>query len=111
MMTPSLINQLVILLKDSSLLLVIGFGDLLYHAQQHYAANFRTTEVLLIVAAMYFIAVWLLTMLANFVYRRVNNYMSNPQTATIPLVTDDETNLLRLETLNKSLGEHEVRRG
>lgn len=72
MMTPSLINQLVIMLKDSSLLLAIGFGELLYQAQQIYAANFRTTEVLLIVAAIYFVAVWLLTLLANFVDRRVN---------------------------------------
>lgn len=72
MMTPSLINQLVIMLKDSSLLLAIGFGELLYQAQQIYAANFRTTEVLLIVAAIYFIAVWLLTMVANAVDRRVN---------------------------------------
>ena len=71
-MTPTLINQLVIMLKDSSLLLAIGFGELLYQAQQIYAANFRTTEVLLIVAAIYFIAVWLLTGLANFVDRRVN---------------------------------------
>ncbi|NWN88817.1 MAG: ABC transporter substrate-binding protein/permease, partial [Micrococcaceae bacterium] len=46
MMTPSLINQLIIMLKDSSLLLAIGFGELLYQAQQIYAANFRTTEVL-----------------------------------------------------------------
>src|SRR5699024_1216762 len=37
MMTPSLINQLVIMLKDSSLLLAIGFGELLYQAQQIYA--------------------------------------------------------------------------
>lgn len=72
MMTPSLINQLVIMLKDSSLLLAIGFGELLYQAQQIYAANFRTTEVLLIVAAIYFVAIWLLTMLANVVDRRVN---------------------------------------
>ena len=72
MMTPSLINQLVIMLKDSSLLLAIGFGELLYQAQQIYAANFRTTEVLLIVAAIYFVAVWILTAIANFVDRRVN---------------------------------------
>lgn len=72
MMTPSLINQLIIMLKDSSLLLAIGFGELLYQAQQIYAANFRTTEVLLIVAVIYFVAIWLLTMLANFVDRRVN---------------------------------------
>lgn len=72
MMTPSLINQLVIMLKDSSLLLAIGFGELLYQAQQIYAANFRTTEVLIIIAAIYFVAVWSLTALANFVDRRVN---------------------------------------
>ena len=72
MMTPSLINQLVIMIKDSSLLLAIGFGELLYQAQQIYAANFRTTEVLLIVAAIYFIAIWLLTWVANIVDRRVN---------------------------------------
>jgi len=72
MMTPSLINQLVIMVKDSSLLLAIGFGELLYQAQQIYAANFRTTEVLLIVAAIYFIVIWLLTWVANIVDRRVN---------------------------------------
>lgn len=72
MMTPSLINQLVIMLKDSSLLLAIGFGELLYQAQQIYAANFRTTEVLLIVAAIYFVAIWALTGVANIVDRRVN---------------------------------------
>jgi glutamine transport system permease protein len=71
-MTPSLINQLVIMLKDSSLLLAIGFAELLYQAQQIYAANFRVTEVLLIVAVIYFIAITLLTQLANYVDRKVN---------------------------------------
>lgn len=71
-MTPSLINQLVIMLKDSSLLLAIGFAELLYQAQQIYAANFRVTEVLLIVALIYFVAITLLTQLANYVDRKVN---------------------------------------
>ena len=34
--------------------------------------------------------------------------MSNPETSTIPLVTDDETNVIRIEDLHKSFGEHEV---
>ncbi len=71
-MTPSLINQLVIMLKDSSLLLAIGFAELLYQAQQIYAANFRVTEVLLIVALIYFVAITLLTQLANYADRKVN---------------------------------------
>ncbi|WP_232318018.1 amino acid ABC transporter substrate-binding protein/permease [Neomicrococcus aestuarii] len=71
-MTPSLINQLIIMLKDSSLLLAIGFAELLYQAQQIYAANFRVTEVLIIVAVIYFIAIFLLTKLANYADRKYN---------------------------------------
>jgi len=69
---PSIINQLVIMIKDSSLLLAIGFGELLYQAQQLYAANFRVTETLLIVGIMYFVAITVLTWLANIVDRKVN---------------------------------------
>ncbi len=72
MMTPSLINQLIISLKDSSLLLAIGFGELLYQGQQIYAANFRVTETLLIVGVIYFIAIMALTKLANYADRRFN---------------------------------------
>ena len=66
------LNQLVIMIKDSSLLLAIGFGELLYQAQQLYAANFRVTETLLIVGVMYFVAITILTWLANIVDRKVN---------------------------------------
>lgn len=69
---PSVINQLVIMIKDSSLLLAIGFGELLYQAQQLYAANFRVTEMLLMVGVIYFVAITLLTWLANIVDRKVN---------------------------------------
>lgn len=70
--TPSIINQLVITLKDSSLLLTIGFAELLYQAQQIYAANFRTTEMLVIVGVIYFVVITLLTWLANVVDKKVN---------------------------------------
>ncbi len=72
MMTPSLINQLIISLKDSSLLLAIGFTELLYQGQQIYAANFRVTETLLIVGFIYFIAIMALTKLANYADKRFN---------------------------------------
>ncbi|GAA3941923.1 amino acid ABC transporter substrate-binding protein/permease [Pseudoclavibacter caeni] len=70
--TPSLINQMVIMIKDSSLLLAIGFAELLYQGQQIYAANFRVTETLLLVAIIYFVAISLLTWLANVIDRRIN---------------------------------------
>lgn len=70
--TPSIINQLIIMLKDSSLLLAIGFGELLYQAQQIYAANFRVTETLFMVGVIYFVAISLLTWLANKLDKRMN---------------------------------------
>jgi polar amino acid transport system substrate-binding protein len=71
-MTPSFINQFVMTLKDTSLLAVIGFAELTYQGQQIYAANFRTGETLLIVAALYFIVINLLTMLSNKLDQRFN---------------------------------------
>ncbi|MCC9178059.1 amino acid ABC transporter substrate-binding protein/permease [Arthrobacter sp. zg-Y750] len=71
-MTPSFINQFVITLKDTSLLAVIGFAELTYQGQQVYAVNFRTAEVLLIVAALYFIVITALTKLADVVDKRFN---------------------------------------
>ena len=37
--------------------------------------------------------------------------MPNQKTSTIPLVTDDETNVIRIEDLRKSFGDHEVLKG
>ena len=63
---------IVITLKDTSLLAVIGFAELTYQAQQIYAVNFRTAEVLLIVGALYFIVITLLTKLADVLDKRFN---------------------------------------
>lgn len=71
-MTPTFINQFVITLKDTSLLAVIGFAELTYQGQQIYASNFRTGETLLIVAALYFIVIMLLTQLSNLLDRKFN---------------------------------------
>lgn len=71
-MTPSFINQFVMTLKDTSLLAVIGFAELTYQGQQIYASNFRTGETLLIVAALYFIVINLLTMFSNKLDKRFN---------------------------------------
>ncbi len=71
-MTPSFINQFVITLKDTSLLAVIGFAELTYQGQQIYASNFRTGETLLIVAALYFIVITILTQFSNVLDRKFN---------------------------------------
>ena len=52
-MLPPLGNQFIISLKDTSLLVVIGVGELTRQGQEIIATNFRSFEVWLTVAVMY----------------------------------------------------------
>ncbi len=54
-MIPPLGNQFIISLKDTSLLVVIGVGELTRQGQEIIAVNFRAFEVWLTVALMYLV--------------------------------------------------------
>ncbi|MDJ1370874.1 ABC transporter substrate-binding protein/permease [Gulosibacter molinativorax] len=71
-MTPNLINQLIITLKDTSLLSVLGFAELTYQGRIVIASTFRSFEIWLVVGAIYFIVIWLLTLLSNYFDRKFN---------------------------------------
>lgn len=71
-MTPSLINQFIITLKDTSLLSVLGFAELTYQGRIIIASTFRSFEIWLVVGVIYFIVIWLLTLLSNWFDRRFN---------------------------------------
>jgi polar amino acid transport system substrate-binding protein len=71
-MTPNLINQFIITLKDTSLLSVLGFAELTYQGRIVIASTFRSFEIWIVVAFMYFIVIWLLTVLSNWVDRKLN---------------------------------------
>ncbi|KAB1657993.1 ABC transporter permease subunit [Pseudoclavibacter chungangensis] len=71
-MTPSLINQFIITLKDTSLLSVLGLAELTYQGRIIIASTFRSFEMWIIVGALYFIVIWLLTVLSNYVDRKFN---------------------------------------
>jgi len=70
-MVPSFVNQFIITLKDTSLLSAIGVMELMYSGQTIYSVNFKTFEVLTIVAFMYWAIVTLLTSVANWIERRM----------------------------------------
>lgn len=71
-MTPSLINQFIITLKDTSLLSVLGLAELTYQGRIIIASTFRSFEIWLLVGAVYFIVIWLLTVLSNYADRKLN---------------------------------------
>lgn len=71
-MIPSIINQFIITLKDTSILSVIGFPELVNSAKNVVANTFQSFQVWAIVAVMYFIVITILSKTAKYVERRLN---------------------------------------
>lgn len=71
-MIPSIINQFIITLKDTSILSVIGFPELVNAAKNVIAINFKSFQVWLIVGAMYLIVITILSKVAKALERRMN---------------------------------------
>ena len=71
-MIPSIINQFIITLKDTSILSVIGFPELVNNAKNVVANTMSAFQVWSIVALMYLIVITLLSRLAKRVERRLN---------------------------------------
>lgn len=69
-MLPTITNQSIISLKDTSLLSVIGIADLTQQGEIQSAATFEAFNIWLTVGIIYFIIIYLLTLLANFLERR-----------------------------------------
>ena len=64
-MIPSIINQFIITLKDTSILSVIGYADLIKVAKAIIARNFEAFRMWLIVALMYLIVITVLSKIAK----------------------------------------------
>ena len=70
-MMPPLGNQFIVSLKDTSLFIVIGVGELTRQGQEIMAANFRAVEIWSAVAVIYLCMIGVLT----FALRTVENRM------------------------------------
>ena len=70
---PSVTNQFIITLKDTSILSVIGVAEMMRQSQQLIANNFRAFETYAIVAVWYYVLVIILTKLFNLLERRLAN--------------------------------------
>ncbi|MGB4590520.1 MAG: amino acid ABC transporter permease [Clostridiaceae bacterium] len=70
-MVPSFINQMIISLKDTSLLSVIGLGELTQRGQIVVAATYNSFEIYFIIGVMYFALIKLISLLGDFVERKL----------------------------------------
>ena len=71
-MIPSIINQFIITLKDTSILSVIGFPELVNQAKNVVANTFMSFQTWGIVAVMYLIVILALSKSARMLERRLN---------------------------------------
>ncbi len=62
-MIPAILNQFITSLKDTSLLMVIGVADLMGKGQIAFKTNYKTFETMLIIAAIYYIVIKILSIL------------------------------------------------
>jgi polar amino acid transport system permease protein len=69
-MLPPATSSTVTLIKDSSLVSVIGVADLMWQANELAASTFQPLEVLTFVAFLYLLLTYPLTVLANALHRR-----------------------------------------
>lgn len=70
---PSVVNQFIITLKDTSILSVIGCAELMFEGKQIIARNYRSFETYAIIAIMYYILITILTRIAKIIERRLAN--------------------------------------
>ena len=71
-MIPSIINQFIITLKDTSILSVIGLPELVKQAQIIISRTFESFNTWAIVAVMYLIVITILSVVAKKVERRIS---------------------------------------
>lgn len=69
-MLPTITNQSIISLKDTSLLSIIGIADVTQRGQIQASATFEAFTVWIVVGVIYFVIIYLLSLLGNFLERR-----------------------------------------
>jgi polar amino acid transport system permease protein len=72
---PPIGNDFIAMMKDSSLVYIMGVWELTFRAQKIGRQNFRTMETFIIAAAFY----WLLTVLFQFLQGKLEDYLARSE--------------------------------
>jgi len=69
---PSLVNELVNMVKESSIISILGEGDIMYNAQMVCAETYRFFMPMVIAASYYYVMILLLTCLSKILERKLS---------------------------------------
>ena len=70
---PALGNEFVTVIKESSIVSVIGIADLMFRTNDVIAVTYRSLQALLIAALMYFVMTFFISRLISFAERKMKN--------------------------------------
>jgi len=71
-MIPSILNQFIVTLKDTSILSVISIRELTATGQIIIARNYKALEMYAIVGCMYLILITILTLVSSYIERKIS---------------------------------------
>ena len=69
---PSLVNQFIITVKDTSILSVIGLAELVNRAKQYVGSTVRFFETYIVVGGFYLVIISLLMLLSRYIEKRMS---------------------------------------
>jgi len=76
---PSIANQCMITIKDTSIISVIGLAELTMMGKQIIARTYQSFEIWICVGILYFIVIYILTKLSRYVEKRLSLVKSADQ--------------------------------
>ncbi len=94
---PSVANEFVINIKDTSVLNVIGFTELFFQAKSIVSINFNTFATYLLIAAIYFVLTFTITRLLRLVEKKMDG---NKNYVLLGSQNMDADSFAREKTLN-----------
>lgn len=68
---PSLVNQFIITIKDTSILSAIGMAELVNKAKTYVGSTYTVFETYLVVAAMYLVIISILMIISNYIEKKL----------------------------------------
>lgn len=69
---PSMVNQFIITIKDSSILSVIGLGDLVNRAKVYVGSSYQFFATYIMIAVYYLVIISLLMVISNYLEKRMS---------------------------------------
>ena len=100
-------NEFIAMIKDSSLVGLVGTQELFFRALKVGRQYFQNLEMLVVAAVIY----WILTSIFSYFQRRLERRLERGYVGTVVRMVTEASPVVDLREIHKSFGDHEVLKG